>query len=62
MSRGDSVSRISGIPKGRYEVRFLQNCYALTAYTGIVMNYCYHQTLTADARVGTGKISCILIG
>lgn len=54
MPRGDSVSRIQVILKGRCEVRVLKNRYAPIAYMSIVINNCYYQTLTADARVGTG--------
>ena len=55
MSRSGSVCRIQVAPEGRREVRFLKNCYAPIAHMRIVIKHGYYQTLTAVARVGTGK-------
>lgn len=51
-------SQQDGTLKGKCEVRFLKNCYAPIGYISIVTNDCYHRTLTATARAGTGK--CII--
>lgn len=48
-------SQQDGTLKGKCEVRFLKNCYAPIGYISIVTNDCYHRTLTATARVGTGS-------
>lgn len=55
MSRSDSVKLHLGTPKSRCGVRLPENCYAPIAYKCIVIHHCYDQTLTANARVGTGN-------